>query len=140
VWEHITNPCSVIEHLINILNPGGSIFIASPRYDFPFYLSPSAKHLSVVNKIRIGIWLQWRRLLVLFGDSPDFLIHCDPAVFHLPWFRDADAVHWVSLWDLKRFLPKNLQIERLHIPVKGFRSRIWENFLLLFVRIRKPLN
>ncbi len=140
VWEHITNPRAVINHLLTLLNPGGSIFIASPRYDFPFYLSPSAKHLSLFERFQISIWLQWRRLRVLVGCNPDFLLHFDPAVFHRPWFCDADAIHWVSLWDLKRYLPKNIQLERLHIPVTGFRSKIWENFLLLFVRIKKPVN
>lgn len=140
VWEHISNPRTVINHLLNLLNPGGSLFIVSPRYDFPFYLSPSAKHLSFFQRLRISIWLQWRRLLVLNGGSPDFLLHFDPALFHCPWFRDADAIHWVSLWDLKNHLPKNIQLERLRIPVTGFRSKIWENFLLLFVRIKKPLN
>lgn len=140
VWEHITNPKAVINHLLNLLNPGGSLFVISPRYDFPFYLSPSAKHLSGIQRFYISIWLQWRRLLVLSGGKPDFLIHFEPAVFYCPWFRDADAIHWVSLWDLKRHLPQNVQLERLHISVTGFRSKIWERFLLLFVRIHKPKN
>lgn len=140
VWEHITNPKIVINHLLGLLNPGGSLFIVSPRYDFPFYLSPSAKHLSFIQRFNISIWLQWRRLLVLNGGNPDFLLHFDPAVFHRPWFRDADAIHWVSLWDLKHHLPTNIQLERLRIPVTGFRSKIWEKFLLLFVRIHKPMN
>lgn len=138
VWEHITNPRTVLDHLLDLLNPGGSIFLASPRYDFPLYLSPSVKHLPRYERVLIGVWLQWRRLLVLIGGHPDFLIHFNPAVFHHPWFTDADAIHWVSLWDLKRHLPKNIEIERLRIPVTGFSSKIWENFLLLFVRLRKP--
>jgi SAM-dependent methyltransferase len=140
VWEHITNPKVVLDHLLNLLNPSGSIFLASPRYDFPFYLSPSSKHLPIIERFRIAIWLQWRRLYVLLTGRPDFLIHFDPAVFHRPWFSDADAIHWVSLGDLKYHLPKDLDLERLHIPTTGFRSKIWESFLLLFVRIRKPLN
>lgn len=140
VWEHITNPRSVIDHLLGLLNPGGSIFIASPRYDFPLYLSPSVKHLSKLERFKIALWLQWRRLLVLFTGHPDFLIHFSPAVFHRPWFRDADAIHWVSLWDLKSHLPKNIELERLRIPTIGFSSKIWEKYLLLFVKIRKPIN
>jgi SAM-dependent methyltransferase len=140
VWEHITNPKAVINHLLNLLNTGGSLFIVSPRYDFPFYLSPSAKHLSLIQRFYISIWIQWRRLLVLSGGEPDFLLHFEPAILYCEWFRDADAIHWVSLWDLKRHLPTYIKLERLRIPVTGFRSKIWEEFLLLFVRIHKPKN
>lgn len=140
VWEHITTPRAVINHLLNLLNPGGSIFIASPRYDFPFYLSPSAKHLSVFERVKISTWLTHRRLQVMLGGSPDFLLHLDPSLFHGSWFRDADAIHWVSFWDLNSHLPKNLEIHRLHIPIKGLKGRIWEKFFLLFVQIKKPIG
>lgn len=142
VWEHVTTPKSVIAHLLNLLNPEGRIFIASPRYDFPFYLSPSAKHLSAFKRVKLSIWLMYRRLLVMLGNRPKFLIHLDPALFYGPWFRDADAIHWVSLWDLKRYLPKGVELRRLHIPAGGLKGRIWEKFCLLFIEIKKlaPLN
>ncbi|MEM9213299.1 MAG: methyltransferase domain-containing protein [Cyanobacteria bacterium P01_F01_bin.150] len=50
VWEHITDPQSTLQHLLILLKPGGSIFIVSPRYEFPFYISPSEKHLSKIKR------------------------------------------------------------------------------------------
>jgi SAM-dependent methyltransferase len=140
VWEHITTPKASLNHLLKILNPGGSIFIVSPRYDFPFYLSPSSKHLSKLKRFQISVWLIYRRLRVLLGGRPEFLIHLDPSLFHHSWFRDSDAIHWVSMWDLKSYLPKSFHLRRLRIPTRGFKGKLWESFLLLFVQIHKPLN
>jgi len=135
-YEHITRPRATIEHLLSILRVGGSLFLASPRYDFPFYLSPSARHLSRPRRLAIAGGLMLRRLRVLSGGAPLFLLHFDPAVFHKAWFRDADAVHWPSLLDLKRVLPDDLMVERLRINASGLRARFWSRFLLLFVRIQ----
>jgi SAM-dependent methyltransferase len=135
MFEHLTCPEAALRHLLAILNPGGILFIACPRYDFPFYISPSARHLSPPRQLAIGVWLMLKRLRVLCGGEPQFLIHLDPAVFHRPWFRDADAVHWVSLWDLKRVLSKVAVIARLRLSATGLRARFWAHFLLMFVRI-----
>jgi 2-polyprenyl-3-methyl-5-hydroxy-6-metoxy-1,4-benzoquinol methylase len=140
VWEHITTPKKTLDYLLNLLNPGGSIFIVSPRYDFPFYLSPSSKHLSRFDYFKTSIWLFYQRLKVIFGGQPEFIIHLDPSLFYRPWFRDADAIHWVSIYDLKSYLPKHLKFCRLRIPVQGLKGKIWESFLLLFVEIQKPSN
>ena len=135
VWEHVSSPRQTMNHLMTLLNPGGSIFVASPRYDFPFYLSPSARHLTRARKTAIAIWLLWRRARVLLGGRADFLIHLDPAVLRSRWFRDADAIHWVSLWDLKKEFAEGYQIERIRIPATGMLGRFWEKYLLLFVAI-----
>jgi len=134
-WEHVSGPKRTLKHLTTLLNPGGSIFIASPRYDFPFYLSPSARHLTRARKTAIAIWLLWRRVRVLLGGRADFLIHLDPAVLRSRWFRDADAIHWVSLWDLKSEFSEGHEIRRIRIPAKGVLGRFWEKYLLLFVMI-----
>ena len=135
VWEHVSSPRQTMSHLMTPLNPGGSIFVASPRYDFPFYLSPSARHLTRARKTAIAIWLLWRRTRVLLGGRADFLIHLDPAVLRSRWFRDADAIHWVSLWDLKREFAEGHEIKRIRIPANGILGRFWEKYLLLFVAI-----
>jgi hypothetical protein len=136
MFEHLTCPKTTLRHLLSILRPGGSLFLACPRYDFPFYISPSARHLPRARQLAIGAWLMLERLRVLCGGKPRFLIHLDPAVFHRPWFRDADAVHWVSLWDLKQLLRNDAVIERLRPTSRGLRQCLWARFLLMFVRIR----
>ena len=137
VWEHITNPQAVLSHLINILEPNGSIFIASPRYDFPFYMSPSIKHLSGLKRLKTGIWLIGKRLKVLLGGQPEFLIHLEPAVFYQSWFRDADAIHWVSIWDLKKVLPKTMSLKKFILSGKSLKQKLYFSFLLMFVELRK---
>ncbi len=134
-WEHISSPRKTMRHLMALLNPGGTVFIASPRYDFPFYLSPSARHLSRTRKTAIAIWLLCKRARVLLGGHADFLIHLDPAALSGRWFRDADAIHWASLWDLKREFADKYEIKRIRIPATGLPGRFWEKYLLLFVAI-----
>jgi hypothetical protein len=70
-----------------------------------------------------------RRLHGLFGGSLNFLIHFEPAPLYGPWFRDSDAVHWVSLWDLKRWLPEDAVMRPLRIGASGLRGRFWARFL-----------
>jgi len=137
VYEHMTQPRATVGHLLTLLRAGGSIFIASPRYDFPGYLSPSVRHLSRATQLAVASQLLFRRLRVLLGGSPLFLLHFDPAAFHGAWFRDADAVHWPSLWDLKRELAGRAALRRIHISARGLRGRFWARFLLLFVRITR---
>jgi len=137
VWEHLSNPKTVLAHLIRILNLGGSLFIAAPCYDFPLYISPSAHHYSILQRLKIGLWLQWRRLHVQLSQQPDFWIHFDPAVFHRPWERDYDAIHWVSLHDLRYSLPKNMSLTKLRVSGQGISGKIWHKFMLLFVKVKK---
>jgi hypothetical protein len=137
VLEHLTRPRHTIDHLIAHLNHSGSLFLLNPRYDFPFYLSPSCKHRPALMRFLIGLWLQFRRLNVLMGAAPDFLLDGDPSVFHRPWFRDADAIHWVSLWDLKRQIPKSCRLSRVPLNYAGWRGSLWERWCLLSVEIAK---
>lgn len=137
VWEHLTNPRSTLAHLLQLLRPGGTLFIACPRYDFPFYLSPSIRHLSRTARFRIALWLLWKRMQVLVSREPAFLLHCDPAVFHLPWFRDADAIHWVSQFDLSCALPDGWKLQRVRIPSAGLHGWFWSTCLLMSVAITR---
>jgi SAM-dependent methyltransferase len=143
VWEHVTDPRAVLEHLLRILSPGGSLFIACPRYDMPGYVPPSARHYSRIRQALVNAALMWRRLVALATRRPGFWIHHDPAVFHAPFFIDADAVHWASLHDLRLSMPPGFRLRRLAVPVRSagvigrLRQWIWARFLLLFVRIDK---
>jgi SAM-dependent methyltransferase len=137
VFEHLTRPRHIIDHLIAHLNQGGSIFLLNPRYDFPFYLSPSCKHRHSVTKFFIAIYIQCMRLKVFFGGAPNFLIDCDPVLFHRPWSRDADAIHWVSLIDIKKRVPKGYRLRRVPLHYQGWHGALWEKFCLLSVEITR---
>jgi SAM-dependent methyltransferase len=137
VWEHIVEPRQTLTYILSLLPVSGCFIIVSPRYDFPLYVSPSSRHLSVFNRLIVSAWLFMQRCKVLFGGDARFLIHTDPAVFHIPWFRDADAIHWVSYWDLERFLPQSMHITRIRRQVSGLKARMWEAWLLMFVKIRR---
>jgi 2-polyprenyl-3-methyl-5-hydroxy-6-metoxy-1,4-benzoquinol methylase len=140
VWEHLTNPRECLDHLLTLLTPGGSLMFIAPRYDFPFYVSPSCKHLSKLQRFSVSFWIMWKRLQTIITRKPLFLIHTDPAILHTPWFRDADAIHWVSAWDLKFYLGANYNLRRIRFPMEGYYGQIWEKFCLLFVEIQSKRN
>jgi SAM-dependent methyltransferase len=138
VWEHITNPRAVLDHLLKILSPDGSLFLASPRYDLAGYVPPTARHYGFGTRAALAARLQLARLATRLGGRPRFLIHLDPALFHKPWYRDADAIHWVSLHDLRRALPPTCRLSIPDAPAPGgLKRQIWKRFCLLFVRIHK---
>ncbi|MBX9879514.1 MAG: class I SAM-dependent methyltransferase [Candidatus Obscuribacterales bacterium] len=137
VWEHITNPRACLDHLLSLTSAGGSLILASPRYDFPFYISPSSRHLAKWEQIAIGCWIAWKRLVTMITWSPQFLIHLEPAILHMPWFCDADAVHWVSFWDLRLYLRGKYNLRQIPLSLQGYYGQIWETLCLLFVEIRK---
>lgn len=137
VWEHITDPRSTLDHLLSQLSPGGSIFIACPRYDIPMYVPPSARHYSKPAQYAMSWWLFGQRVMTRLGGQPRFFVHVDPSVLNRPWYRDADAVHWVSVHDFFRGAP-GCAVRRVSIPVENFRERLWRDLLLAFVQIQKP--
>lgn len=137
VWEHVINPRKTLDHLLQSLHPGGSLFLISPRYDFPGYISPSARSRTRIERFLISVWLQFRRMATILGGPPAFLIDADPAVLHGPFFRDSDAVHWVSLWDLQRHLPEDFIMRRVPLNYRGWHGILWERFCLLCVEIER---
>ncbi len=137
VWEHVSNPRALLGHVLGMLAPGGSLFLASPRYDAPGYVPPSARHYGSARQLALLARLQAARLRTALGGPPSFLVHLDPAVLHRPWFRDADAVHWASIYDLRRALPRGFALRRLNVATSGWKRWVWKRFLLLFVHITK---
>ena len=100
--------------------PGGALFEFCPRYAAPFYLSPSTAHLSPPRRVGLAIQVLRARLRTLLTGEPAFPIHHDPAIFHGPFARDRDAVHWVSRLDLAAFFrAQGAVVADLSLPAGG---------------------
>jgi SAM-dependent methyltransferase len=138
VWEHVTDPRATLNFLLKLVSPGGSVFIACPRYEFPFYISPSASHYGRFDKLGLALWLIGRRVCSRIIRKADFLIHTDPAVLNGgPWRRDTDAIHWPSLFDLQVECGERAQVRKLSLPYRGIGKQwFWSRFLLLFAEIK----
>ena len=139
VWEHITNPAATYAHLLGVLRPGGCLIIACPRYDVPLYIPPSARHYSRLGQLRVAAWLVRRRLAAIAGGPARFWIHTDPAVLRVAdWFRDSDAIHWVSRADFTKAAPPEYRVRRLRARIAGLKGMIFNHLLLAFVRNDRP--
>lgn len=140
VFEHVTNPIDHLNRLSLLLLPQGHFFIFSPRYDLPGYICPSAFYLPKKNQIRLGFVSILMRLISMITNKPKFLIQTDLAAFYLPFYLDADAVHWVSLFDIERWAKsRNLYLKKLKIGTPIFLSKDWivKRFCTLAVKISK---
>lgn len=140
VWEHVTNPRETLDLLLERLAPGGSMFIACPRYETPGYTPPSARHYSASDRVRLMLWLRSQRARARSRKEPLFLIHNDPALLHTDWYRDADAIHWVSRKDLELALPEGYELTDVPYGQNGggLKGYVFRRFLLLFVEVRAP--
>lgn len=116
VFEHVTDPHQHLENLLALLKPAsGQLFIYCPLYDFPYYINPSARHLSVVKKLVLGAYVLAKRLGTILSGRPAFLIQTNPAVLVMPFFRDSDAIHWVSYFDIRAWAKsKGLRLKSFH--------------------------
>ena len=137
VFEHISDPRRTLEKLFGMLRKGGKLFIFCPRYDMPFYLSHSADHYGVFRRFGIAISLLAARFQAFLTRQPLFLIHTDPAVLHIPWTTDRDAIHWASLWDLQLFFRGCGLVKRLRIPTGSTKDWIVKNLLQINVAITR---
>jgi hypothetical protein len=85
--------------------------------------------------------IQWEaRYRAIIAGEPQFLIQTNPAVFHRPFFPDADAVHWVSLHDIRAWArAKGATLRRLRSTPTRLLSKQWliRNYATLAVEIRK---
>lgn len=137
VLEHISDPRQTLEKLFAMLSEHGRLFIFCPRYDAPFYLSHSADHYSRARRLGIGLALVAARLWTLALRRPLFLVHTDPAIFHITWDRDRDAIHWVSLWDVKLLFRHRAQYRRLKLNSGNLKDWIVKNLLQINLCIIK---
>ncbi|MBL8991597.1 MAG: class I SAM-dependent methyltransferase [Phycisphaerae bacterium] len=137
VWEHVCRPAQTYERLLRMLAPGGSLFIICPRYDLPIYTPPSARHYGRLRRWVINLRALLMRVGFMLRGRPAFLIHTDPAVLSVKWYRDADAIHWVSLADFHRATPCGFKIRYHRVRRQGLIGRFWARWLLTFVEIRR---
>lgn len=103
VLEHVVNPVYLLENLFKLLRHDGVLYLFAPRYDFPFYLSPSARDLGLISYILTSVRLSWIRLITRLIRSPSFVVDTSPCCLREPFRIDNDAMHWVSLHDVRLF-------------------------------------
>jgi len=140
VLEHVTDPEQHLEALARHRATGGSIFVFCPRYDAPGYMCPSSRHLVRSARRKLFFQVLGFRLQSLLLSKPAFLIQTDLAAFHVPFFTDADAVHWVSMHDLNLWARrKGLSLRHLKIGHPRFPSKDWivKRLLACAVEIRE---
>ncbi len=137
VYEHVCRPREFTQELWQRLRPGGYLLMQSPRYELPFYLPPSVGHLSRVQKVWLAFRLVIRDLQTAMNGRPQFTVFSDPAVFHLPFRRDRDAVHRVRQGDLRRLLGKRAHITEYSLEAGGWKDWFVKRFLTLRLILRK---
>jgi SAM-dependent methyltransferase len=103
VLEHVANPTEFLEQVDRLLGPTGMHAVFCPNYELPGYLCPSLRHLRGLRRYAAMGFLVGSRLRAAIDGRPRFWVNSDPAVFHGPWYRDADAVHIVSRRDVIRW-------------------------------------
>ena len=141
VLEHLIRPKEFIRHIYNLLNYNGYHVIQSPRYDIPFYCPPAMDHLSRLEKNMYSFHFLLQDVLPLsLYRKETFAIFSDPAVFHLPFFRDRDAVHRVSKKDIILFHKDYGSCKDYHLPWGGLKDCIVKKFLTLRIIIKKTVN
>ena len=132
VFEHVSAPSGFLEQVDRLLNPGGVHVLVCPRYDFPGYVCPSFRHLPRTRQLVISSWLAYSRIATRFDRQPRFWINADPAVFHRPWFRDADAVHIVSRLDVEQWhVDRHYDVQRLLPPCTNWREWFYTRHMVL---------
>ena len=104
VLEHVVEPQKLLRSVESLLSAGGVHAIFCPRYDMPGYLCPSIRHRDAFTRYAMTLFLAGSRLMAMLDRKPRFWINLRPAVLEVEnWYRDADAIHVVSLGDLIRW-------------------------------------
>jgi hypothetical protein len=83
-------------------------------------------------------FLAGSRLRARIDRRTRFWVNSDPAMFHANWYRDADAVHIVSRYDVERWhRAHGFEVERLWLGYAGWRQYIQRRLLTLALAARK---
>jgi hypothetical protein len=144
VFEHVTDPIQHLDALWSLVAVGprkdGSMYVFSPRYDLPGYLCPSARHLPITDRLRLLISAATSRFISVVRQSPQFLIQIDLAAFHGPFYLDSDAVHWVSVYDLRAWAKhRGARCETIRLKSPAVLTKDWiiKRFCTTAVKIVK---
>ena len=138
VFEHVATPSEFLEKVDSLLSPGGIHIVICPRYDVPGYICPSVRHLSGSQRMLHTLQLTASRMLARMDRRPRFLVNIEPAVFHVPWYRDSDAVHLVSRFDIERWHSSmGYKVERLRSRVGSLREWVFYRQLICMVACQK---
>jgi hypothetical protein len=131
VLEHVASP---VEHLIAIarlLTLGGVHAIFCPNYELPGYLCPSLRHLAPTRRALAALFLATSRLAAEIDRAPRFWVNGDPAVRHVDWYRDADAVYIASRRELERWhRARGFTVERLRFERPPATLAAWRGHLV----------
>lgn len=115
-FEHVARPEALLHTCISLLKPGGALLLFAPRYDLPFYLSPSSVNLPPLRRLLLAIRLLLIRWFSRLRGKPAFVMDTEPACLDRPFVRDADAIHWVSEHDIQLFARRQyLSFSRLDV-------------------------
>lgn len=143
-FEHVARPEALLHTCIILLKPGGTLLLFAPRYELPFYLSPSSVNLAPIPRLLLGLRLLLIRLFTVLRGRPAFVIDTAPACLDRPFERDADAIHWISEHDVNLFARRNgLRLSRLDVSHHAAPfSKQWliDQFGKLSVCLQKPLR
>ncbi len=138
VYEHLCRPREFNERLWSLLSPGGHLIIQCPRYDFPLYFPPCWDHLPLVAKLWQTLRLAGNDLAAACGhEASRFTVFADPAVFHLPFVRDRDAVHRVRKSDLRWLFGGRANLREFDLAPGSLEDWIVKKFFTLRVIVRK---
>lgn len=139
VWEHIAAPRRTLDLLLDRLAPGGSLLLFCPRYEMLGYVPPALRHHGRLGGLAISLRLVLSRLAARISGKAQFLVVPDPALFHGPWYRDADAVHLVSRQDLKLHLGhRGVTVRDCWPRQPSLKLAVLQRCLRLCVELRKP--
>ena len=138
VFEHVTNPTAFLKEVDRLIAPHGWHFLVCPRYDAPGYLCPSLRHLRGIRRLKLQLQLPLSRLAARIDKRPRFWINSDPALFHGPWYRDADAVHIVSSYDLAQWHASHgYRIENVRLQSASWKDWVRHNLLTTLLMAHK---
>jgi hypothetical protein len=147
VFEHVAQPRQWLCDVAAKIAAGGIHVVVCPRYDMPGYLCPSLRHLPPRARLDAHVKILDARLRARVSGQPAFLVNREPACLSVPWFRDSDAVHVVSSWDVGQWHRQNgFRVERLRVGWSGFEGWMFSRLFLVALVCRRmgvaeePLN